>query len=144
VANDELYTPKWIFDALGVEFDLDVCAPKNGPLHTPTKRWFSQEDDGLANEWTGRVWMNPPYSKPAPWIDKWLNHGNGFALVAFSKSNWFGDLWNSKAALCRLPTNTAFIDTNNKKQQIWMPVCMFAIGETNITALEMSGLGRIR
>jgi hypothetical protein len=28
--SDEQYTPKWIFDALGVEFDLDVCAPQGG------------------------------------------------------------------------------------------------------------------
>jgi hypothetical protein len=144
MANDELYTPKHIFDALNLTFDLDVCAPKEGPLHTPANKWFSLEDDGLTKEWVGRVWMNPPYSNPTPWIDKWIDHKNGFALVAFSKSNWFGRLWDSKAMGVRLPTNTAFIDRQSKKQQIWMPVSLWAIGETNITALRMSGFGRIR
>jgi hypothetical protein len=32
MANDELYTPKWIFDSLGVQFDLDVCAPDSRPF----------------------------------------------------------------------------------------------------------------
>ena len=144
MANDELYTPKFIFDALKIDFDLDVCAPESGPLHTPAHKWYSLKDDGLAQPWFGRVWMNPPYSKPQPWIDKWLDHKDGFALVAFSKSNWFGQLWESDAKVARLPTNTAFITTDNKRQQIWMPVCLWAIGERNITLLEMSGLGVIR
>ena len=142
--NDELYTPKFIFDALKIRFALDVCAPAGGPLHTPADRWFSLQDDGLAQQWEGRVWMNPPYSNPTPWVDKWIAHSNGFALVAFSKANWFGKLWDSKAKAARLPTNTSFINIDGKKQQIWMPVSLWAIGESNITILKMSGLGVIR
>ena len=40
MANDELYTPKWIFDSLNVVFDLDVCAPSGGPLHTPALDYY--------------------------------------------------------------------------------------------------------
>jgi hypothetical protein len=144
MANDELYTPRFIFDALNVIFELDVCAPKEGPLHTPAVDYYDIDSNGLMAEWYGRVWMNPPYSKPDPWINKWLDHKNGFALVPFSKSNWFGRLWDSEAAVCRLPTNTAFVTPEGKKQQIWMPVSLWAIGESNITALKMSGLGQIR
>ena len=25
--NDECYTPQWVFDAMGLRFDLDVAAP---------------------------------------------------------------------------------------------------------------------
>ena len=28
--TDERYTPKWIFDTLNVEFDLDPCSPVGG------------------------------------------------------------------------------------------------------------------
>ena len=142
--NDELYTPKFVFESLDLQFDLDVCAPIEGPLHTPTQAWFSKLDDGLSKDWFGRVWMNPPFSEPTPWINKWLNHTNGFCLVPFSKSNWFGTLWESEARSVRLPTNTKFINTEGKNFQIWMPVSLWAIGETNITALKMSNLGRIR
>lgn len=144
MANDELYTPKFVFDALNVIFELDVCAPKGGPLHTPAIEYYDPEADGLKSPWFGRVWMNPPYSQPQPWIDKWIAHNNGFCLVPFSKSNWFGQLWESNAKAIRLPTNTKFVDAQGKNQQIWMPVSLWAIGETNVTALEMSGLGKIR
>ena len=144
MANDELYTPKWIFNSLGVQFDLDVCAPIKGPLHTPTKAWFSELDDGLTKDWFGRIWMNPPYSKPQPWIDKWLDHKDGFALVPFSKSAWFIQLWNSPAKVVPLPVNVKFIDSNGKPAPIYFPTAIWAIGEINITALNMSDLGRIR
>jgi hypothetical protein len=35
-ATDERYTPRHVFDALGVEFDMDVAAPFGGPRHVPT------------------------------------------------------------------------------------------------------------
>ena len=66
--SDDYYTPKWLFDMLNVEFDIDVAAPVQGIPWLPAKRWFSQADDGLAQDWAGQfVWMNPPFSKSTPW-----------------------------------------------------------------------------
>lgn len=31
--SDEWYTPRYIFDAIGIRFDLDVAAPVLGPRH---------------------------------------------------------------------------------------------------------------
>lgn len=145
MANDELYTPKWIFQVLNLDFDLDVCAPKEGPLHTPAKKWFSQEDDGLAQEWFGRVWMNPPFSKPSVWVDKWLNHGNGIALLPLSgNSRWWANLWASQCAVVMVPPNTGFINSEGVEKKIMYGISLWAIGESNITALKLSNLGRIR
>ncbi len=49
-------------------FTLDVAAqPHNAKL----ERYFTPEDDGLAQSWAGeRVWCNPPYSSIEPWIIK--------------------------------------------------------------------------
>lgn len=88
-STDEMYTPAWIFKALGVTFDLDVCAPVDGPAHVPCKRWFSSVDDGLAQDWDGVVWCNPPYSKPGPWAERWAGHSDGAFLGPVAKSNWF-------------------------------------------------------
>lgn len=42
-ASDEWYTPRYIFDALGEIFDLDVAAPVDGPRHVPAKTWLSHD-----------------------------------------------------------------------------------------------------
>lgn len=144
MANDELYTPKHIFDALNVTFDLDVCAPKEGPLHTPANKWFSLEDDGLAKEWVGRVWMNPPFSESGKWVDRWLDHKNGICLIPFSKSRWFNRLWNSEVAILPAPSDIKFIKPDGKTHSIFMALAICGINEMNITALKMSGLGVIR
>lgn len=51
--NDDHYTPKWLFDQLGLQFDLDVAAPLQGIPWLPAKRWFSQAEDGLLQDWGG-------------------------------------------------------------------------------------------
>ena len=61
-STDEWYTPKEIIDALG-EFDLDPCAPVAPPYKTANVM-YNKNDDGLKQEWKGRVWLNPPYSRP--------------------------------------------------------------------------------
>lgn len=69
-ATDEWATPQAFFDRLDDEFgfDLDVCA-----LDSSAKcaRYFTPETDGLAQDWTGTCWMNPPYgSEIVEWVAK--------------------------------------------------------------------------
>jgi len=142
--NDSIYTPPEIFEALGIEFDLDVCAPIGGLPWIPAKRFIDINEDGLKSEWSGRVWMNPPYSKSEPWVDKWLAHKNGFALLPTSKANWFINLWDGETAVWMVDRNFYFVKPDGERISIFMPAALWAIGETNITALKMSGLGRIR
>ncbi|KKL85470.1 hypothetical protein LCGC14_1954440 [marine sediment metagenome] len=61
-------------------FDLDPCAT---PESAKCERFFTREDDGLTQEWTGRVFMNPPYGRPlAAWMRKaWEAAQNGAELV---------------------------------------------------------------
>jgi hypothetical protein len=49
--SDDCYTPRWVFDAMGLRFDLDVAAPVGGPWHVPCDRYLTAEDDGLAQPW---------------------------------------------------------------------------------------------
>ena len=81
ISSDEWYTPKSIIDSLG-KFDLDPCAPVN-PLWETASVMFNKNDDGLAKEWRGRVWLNPPYSRPLieKFVEKMSDHGNGIALL---------------------------------------------------------------
>ena len=92
--SDEMFTPEWIFKALNVEFDLDVASSHNQFVQVPTKKFYTIDDDSLAQGWVGRVWMNPPYSKVTPWIHKWIAHQNGFCLVPLSSNGkWINLLW---------------------------------------------------
>jgi len=89
--NDEWYTPRWIFDAAGLTFDLDVCAPVAPEFRTcPARRYLTILEDGLAEPWSGLVWMNPPYSNPAPWVDRFAEHPAGLALLPAANSHWRG------------------------------------------------------
>lgn len=80
-STDEWYTPKEIIDSLG-EFDLDPCAPLF-PLWNTAKVMYNKNDDGLTKEWKGRVWLNPPYSRPLIelFVKKMAEHNNGIALL---------------------------------------------------------------
>jgi hypothetical protein len=143
--SDDYYTPKWIFDALNIAFDLDVACPPGGPPHTPCKAYYTQTDDGLTSPWFGTVWMNPPYSKPAPWVDKFLYHENGIALLPHAKSKWLEKLWNDPK------TSVVFIydikfERTDKTLNGSAPfgLGLWGIGETALKALKNSGLGKVR
>lgn len=80
-STDEWYTPKEIIDALG-EFDLDPCAPMR-PLWRTARVMYNKEQDGLKQKWEGRVWLNPPYSRPTieHFVTRMVEHNNGIALL---------------------------------------------------------------
>lgn len=56
--TDEWYTPKEIIDALG-KFDLDPCAPVH-PLWKTADVMYNKDNDGLCQEWFGRVGLILP------------------------------------------------------------------------------------
>jgi site-specific DNA-methyltransferase (adenine-specific) len=64
-------TPPALFLALDAEFrfTLDPCAR---PETAKCSRYFTEEQDGLAQSWAGeRVYMNPPYGREIPaWTRK--------------------------------------------------------------------------
>ena len=79
----EWYTPKWIFDELGTNFDLDPSSPHDHETFVPAKTKYTVFDNGLKKPWFGRVWLNPPYSggEMGLWMDRLIDHNNGIALV---------------------------------------------------------------
>lgn len=81
--SNEWYTPAYIFEALGCEFDLDVACPKDRTfVHVPAAQSYSE--GSLEKEWFGFVWMNPPFGNARnkqDWLEKFFTHGNGVALT---------------------------------------------------------------
>jgi DNA N-6-adenine-methyltransferase (Dam) len=98
--NDEWYTPRWIFDAAGLTFDLDVCAPVAPEFRScPARRYLTVVEDGLVAPWEGVVWMNPPYSRPHQWVDRFAAHPSGLALLPAATGLWRGVLTASADAI---------------------------------------------
>ena len=101
--NDEWLTPPYIIDALGgsLSFNLDPCAPINRPWDT-AKHHFTRQEDGLLQDWLGRVWLNPPYgNRTGLWLRKLQRHGDGIALTfARTETKMFFDyVWPHAAAV---------------------------------------------
>ena len=132
--SDDYWTPKWLFDALGLVFDIDVACPPEGPAHTPCKRFFTQADDGLAQPWEGRVWMNPPFSKCDPWARKFMEHANGIALTVVGKTKWCNQLFATAHGVHLLRSDLKFVQGT-----IFLPTALWAYGKENVEALRRLG-----
>lgn len=71
-------TPLKLIRSLG-KFDLDPCG---FPGHQTAAKLICLPEDGLSAQWSGRVWLNPPYGKEQQaWLQRLQVHGNGIALI---------------------------------------------------------------
>lgn len=86
-------TPQALFEELNLEFGFqtDVCAlPENAKCEV----FYTPEQDGLSQEWTGVCWCNPPYGRQ---IGKWVKKAAEsdatvvMLLPARTDTKWFHD-----------------------------------------------------
>lgn len=57
----------------------DVAA---APHNAKCPRYFTRDDDGLAQSWAGeRVWCNPPFSDLRPWVVKAWQESRGCPVI---------------------------------------------------------------
>ena len=94
--TDMWATPQDFFDALDAEFHftLDACAVKE---NAKCEAYYTPEQDGLDQPWTGRVWCNPQYGRNVgQWVKKAHDtaSGGGFVVMllpARTDTRWFHD-----------------------------------------------------
>lgn len=142
--KDEWLTPPRIISALG-SFDLDPCAPVNRPWST-AKAHFTILDDGLNQQWHGRVWCNPPYDSALPWIKKLSDHGNGIALL-FARTEtelWQKFIFPNASALLFVAGRIKFFHVGGieAKNTAGAPSVLVAFGLENVELLRGSWPGK--
>lgn len=88
-ATVEWPTPQELFDELHAEFSFttDVAATDENAKCT---HYYTQEQDGLKQDWRGVCWMNPPY---------------GRAMVEWLKKAIL-ETWNGTTTVCLIPART--------------------------------------
>lgn len=141
--TDEHYTPAEVFDALECSFDLDPCQPEHGRafLSVPASRFYTQQQDGLAQQWTGFVWLNPPFggrNGVVPWLHKFLEHGNGIALTnALTSCGWFHDFAPKMDALLFPKGKTKFVRPDGEiGKSPQNGIVLMALGQQGVSALK--------
>jgi len=92
----EWATPPELFADLDAEFrfETDVCAT---PENAKCPKFFTKEDDGLAQRWTGVCWMNPPYGRRVigPWLRKaYESAQQGATVVCLVPARTDTQWWN--------------------------------------------------
>lgn len=132
ISTDEWYTPKWIIDALG-PFDCDPCSPpiEVRPYEIAPTAW-SKKDDGLAHDWKGIVWMNPPYSRVQlrQFCERMARHGKGIALLVNRQDNllWQEVIFPSATSMIFMRHRVKFLRPNGTTGSPFFGSCLVAWG----------------
>ncbi|MBF6272290.1 adenine methyltransferase [Nocardia sp. 852002-51101_SCH5132738] len=148
MVTDVWLTPPEILAALG-PFDLDPCAAPDSPAQprpwATAARHICLPEDGLAADWAGRVWLNPPYSREAvKWIARLADHGTGTALVfARTETSWFVEhVWKRASLLLFLDGRIHFHrpDGTRASENAGAPSVLAAYGPEDAQRLHTCGL----
>lgn len=144
VKTHEWLTPPEIIRSLG-EFDLDPCAPVNRPWET-ARNHFTVEDNGLLQNWFGRVWMNPPYDRKVidEWMKKMAKYGSGIALTfaRTDRNSFHNYVFPVAASILFIKQRLTFytVEGIRAKANGGAPSVLIAYGEENSEAISRSGI----
>lgn len=138
VSGDERYTPAWLFEAMGVTFDVDLAAPEGGVSWIPADSYYTKEDDALSKDWTGRfAWCNPPFSIASTFGRKWLEEvTDGVWLGPFSHATDYRIALMRQARLVWFPNELEFTQPTGQTEGIAFPVFLAGFGGEGEKALR--------
>jgi phage N-6-adenine-methyltransferase len=126
-SDDEWFTPPKIMDAvrdvLGT-IDLDAASCDQAQQTVQATRYFTIEDDGLKQEWAGRVWLNPPFSHPLNihFVNKLIAEvasgrvSEAIMLVNILPSAWLQDAVEACSSVCFSRDRLRFTHQTGKVQ----------------------------
>jgi ParB family chromosome partitioning protein len=155
--NDEWFTEtKYLQLARTVlgGIDLDPASHPVAQRCVRAKKFFTKADDGLAHEWRGTVWLNPPFSRPliTQFTDKLLEEysaGRTTAALlltnAFTSTRWFQKAGRAASAICfSNGRRLRFVDANGKEASPTQGQAFFYFGQRlQLFARTFSDIGFI-
>ena len=110
--ENEWYTPQQYIDAarqvMG-SIDLDPASSKAANKIVQATKYYTAAQDGLQQDWSGRVWMNPPYAQPAmgQFAEKMAAFVESGAVTAAcvlvnnaTETKWFQRMASVSSAIC--------------------------------------------
>lgn len=120
-ADNEWFTPpEYIALARAVlgGIDLDPASHRVAQKIIQAANYFTPKDDGLSREWSGRVWLNPPYAQPliGHFVEKLVSEfafGRVKAAILlthnYTDTSWFHKAANVAAMICLTRGRIRFI-----------------------------------
>lgn len=145
VDTDTWLTPRFILEHLG-PFDLDPCAALANPTWV-CPNYLTKEQDGLNSPWSGRVFMNPPFSNTAAWIRKHAEHRLGITLVPASTESgvWRDVVWVQAQYIFLLAGRTRFSNPDGSctTGRPLRPVALIAWSEADAYVLRTAAFSGV-
>lgn len=110
--SDRYFSPQELLDLVLAQWgsiDLDPCWDPESLVKAKKHFDIRRGQDGLILPWSGRVFLNPPYSNTSSWIVRAAQHaaagGEVLALVQASvgSSYWKSYVWPWASVCCLSP-----------------------------------------
>jgi len=145
-------TPKWIVNPLYKAIDGFDLDPASGAEPEPyAENKYTEEDDGLSQDWFGHVWLNPPYGR---------EHNNDWAKKAFQESNktksitalvpaststqWWQKYYAKADVFCFIEGRVEFLGAGDTAASFASVLCVF--GQENLPGqywIELDKMGTV-
>jgi len=124
--REDVGTPKWLYDQLNrvYRFDLDAAA---SPENAKCKKFYTIEDDAFSQEWSGNVFLNPPWGRD---LKKW--HQYAYAQVRQS----------ANVVVCLVPASVSSVywkeNVVNRASEV-----VFVVGRVNFEGYSGSPMNDV-
>ena len=87
--------------------DLDPASSIIANEIVMAKHFYTEEDDGLAQPWAGKIWLNPPYVQPliSQFLEKICSEKGNIEQAIILVNNatetkWFQNIGNISSSIC--------------------------------------------